>query len=307
MLKRSGNGVVASFLRYWSFNLNRYEQKNWMARLNPDQINGYQRDGVLFPIPVLTEDDISDFLDGLAVVERRLGGKPKSEELCRLCDHFAWAFDLATHPKVLDAVENILGPDILVWGTDVFTKYPRDPGFISWHQDGTYWELNSDQVTTAWIALTESSVENGCMRVVRGSQTLPIQPHVDTYAEDNGLSRGQEIAVDVSDDEATDVVLMPGQMSLHHVNIVHGSRANASDKKRVGFVVRYITPEVKPGGAQAPVILARGEDRNRHFEHKRRPSDIVDLDRAMESHLRTAREFLSSIRQTKGAYQNDAE
>jgi non-heme Fe2+,alpha-ketoglutarate-dependent halogenase len=277
------------------------------AKLTPQQVRAYERDGILFPIDVLDQSEVSKMVDGLAEVEESMGGNPKTEDLHQLFLHFRWAYDLATHPKVLDAVEGILGPNFLLWATSLFSKQPHDPGFISWHQDGTYWGLDSDKVTSAWIALTDSSPENGCMRVVAGSQAMPIQPHRDTYAENNLLSRGQEIAVDVSDKEATDVVLAPGEMSLHHVNIVHGSRANLSDKKRIGFVARYLTPSVKPTGHLQPVVLARGADTHENFELMQDPPNSNDVAAAVEAHLRSAREHMAALRQTTGAYQQSSE
>lgn len=233
-----------------------------------------------------------------------MGGNPKTEELHQLFLNFKWAYDLATHPKVLDAVESVLGPNLLLWATSVFAKQAHDPGFISWHQDGTYWGLDSGKVTTAWIALTESSVENGCMRVVAGSQAMAIQPHHETYAEDNLLSRGQEIAVEVTEEEATDVVLAPGQMSLHHVNIVHGSNANTSDKKRIGFAARYITPSVTHSGYHQPVALVRGEDTHGNFELLKEPPNTKDMNEAVEAHLKATREHREEILSNEASYQD---
>ena len=272
-------------------------------KLTSDHSCSYDRDGILFPIDVLTPTEVERMRTGLAEIEATLGRRPKTEELHQLFLNYRWAWDLVTHPKVLDAVESVLGPDILLWATSVFAKQPHDPGFISWHQDATYWGLDSGNVTTAWIALTESSTENGCMRVVRESHKMSIQPHNETHADDNLLSRGQEIAVEVTEEEATDVVLAPGQMSLHHVNIVHGSKANPSDKPRIGFVARYITPSVSQNGFQQPVILARGEDRYGHFEHMKGPPDSSDPSSTLDKHLRTAREHATGISETSGAFE----
>ena len=197
----------------------------------------------------------------------RLGGRPVAQALGHTQAYFRWAYDLATHPRVLDAVEDVLGPDILVWTVSIFPKYPRDPGYISWHQDGTYWGLDSTRVTTAWIALTDSTVDNGCMRVVPGSHRRPILPHRDTYAADNRLSRGQEIEVEVDERDAVDVVLRAGEMSLHHVNIIHGSNPNPSDGSRIGFAPRFTTPETRQiDGEPLTAVLARGRDRSGHFQ-----------------------------------------
>ncbi|MDA0349708.1 MAG: phytanoyl-CoA dioxygenase family protein [Verrucomicrobia bacterium] len=271
--------------------------------LTPQQVSSYERDGILFPIDVLSPAEVSRMANGLSEIEQRMGGKPKTVDFHQLFLNFRWAYDLVTHPKVLDAVESILGPDVLLWATSVFAKRPHDPGFISWHQDATYWGLDSGNVVTAWIALTESSMDNGCMRVAAGSHKMTIQPHRDTYAENNLLSRGQEIAVEVSDDEATDVILAPGQMSLHHVNIVHGSLPNSSEKKRIGFVARYMTPSVKHNDYHQPVILVRGQDTYGHFNLMQGPPDSDDLDVAVEAQLRTAHEHAAGTRKNTGAYE----
>ena len=161
-----------------------------------------------------------------------------------------WVYQIASHPNVLDAVEGVIGPDILVLGSDWFVKFPHDKAFISWHQDGAYWGLHPPKVTTAWIALSTSTPENGCMQVMPGTHNASF-PQKDTYAEDNALSRGQEIAVDVDETKAVNIVLGPGEMSLHHIGIAHGSKANRSDNARIGIAIRYMTPEVVHDGGGA--------------------------------------------------------
>ena len=168
--------------------------------LSAEQLERYQRDGILFPVPVLSPAETARFRAAFEELAARLGGRPVAQALGHTQLYFRWAYDLATHPAILDAVEDVLGPDILVWTVSIFPKYPRDAGYISWHQDGTYWGLDSTQVTTAWVALTDSVVENGCMRVVPGSHQSPILPHRDTYAArqpaepwpgDRGARRGE--------------------------------------------------------------------------------------------------------------------
>jgi len=163
-------------------------------------------------------------------------------------------------------VEQILGPDLLIWSSQFFTKDPGDGGFVSWHQDSTYWGLEPNTITTAWIALTRSIPESGCMQVVPRSHLMDQLPHSDTFAEGNLLSRGQEIAVDVSEMDTIDVVLQPGEMSLHHVQLVHGSQPNRASWPRLGFVVRYIPTSVRQVGGRTRATLVRGEDRYNHFE-----------------------------------------
>src|SRR5262249_46860230 len=145
-----------------------------------------------------------------------LGGEPRRIAVPHL--YWRWAFDLATHPAVLDAVENLLGPDLLIQATLILTKPAHDPAIVTWHQDGTYSGLYKTPNATAWIALTDSTPENGCMRVIPGSQRQPILPHVQSQVEHHLLRRSPEVAVTVDEADAVDVVLHAGEMSLHHSN-----------------------------------------------------------------------------------------
>lgn len=266
--------------------------------LSTGQIERYEQDGIFFPIRVLNAEEVSRFRTAFEEVEARLGGKPKAVELSQTHLYFRWAYDLATHPAVLDAVEDVLGPDILIWTTSIFPKYPHDPAYISWHQDGTYWGLDSTQVTSAWIALYDSTVENGCMRVVAGSHKQEILPHIDTYARDNLLTRGQEVAVEVKEEEATDVVLNAGEMSLHHVRIIHGSNPNRSDTKRVGFAVRFITPQVRQIGERPVAVLARGRDDYHHFDLLQAPPSY-SLEKGIALQAEASRRLVAALTKTK--------
>src|SRR5580700_8528773 len=136
---------------------------------------------------------------------------------------FTWLNELIRHPGILDAVEDLIGPNILCWGTSFFIKEARNPSYVSWHQDSTYWGLEPPDIVTAWVAISESTLENGAMRVIPGTHKGEQMGHRDTFAPDNLLSRGQEIAVDVDGSKAVDLVLRPGEMSLHHVRLIHGS------------------------------------------------------------------------------------
>jgi hypothetical protein len=275
--------------------------------LTASQVAQYGREGIVFPVPVLTPEETAGFRRSFEELADRLGGRPVAQALGHTQAYFRWAYDLATHPRVLDAVEDILGPDILLWTVSIFPKYPRDPGYISWHQDGTYWGLDSVRVTTAWIALTDSTVENGCMRVVPSSHHRPILPHRDTYAPDNRLSRGQEIEVKVDERDAVDVVLRAGEMSLHHVNIIHGSNPNPSDGSRIGFAPRFTTPETSQvDGEPLTAALARGQDRFGHF--RLQPgAPALGFDDAFAAQQAAAGHFLSEIRKTKGHYASAAD
>jgi len=172
-------------------------------------------------------------------------------------------------------VESAIGPKILVWGSDWFVKFARDAAFISWHQDGAYWGLNPPKVTTAWIALSPSTLESGCMQVMSGTQKTQL-PQRETYALDNALSRGQEIALDVDESKAVALCLAPGEMSLHHIGIAHGSKANKSDYPRIGIAVRYIAPEVMQNGTERQIVqLVSGKDEHGNFEIVAPPTDAA--------------------------------
>jgi hypothetical protein len=241
-------------------------------RLTASELQSYQQDGVLFPISALNQDEVAVARSCLERLEERLGGSPKSHELSQCHLHFAWAYRLVSHPRILDAVEDVIGPNIVVHATSIFQKRPYDATFVSWHQDGYYLNLDQPDFVSAWVALTNSNIENGCMRVVRASHRSGSFAHTNSAKhKENLLASGLEIAAAVEESEATDVVLRPGEMSLHHVNIVHGSNPNRSGSTRAGFAIRYVAPHVAQSRPHFPVMLVRGEDRYRHFELQKDP------------------------------------
>src|SRR6202012_3922618 len=219
------------------------------GKLSAEKQEFYAENGYLYPIRVFTDAETADFrrqFDDYTRQNQELLGKmiPRERRAVYGLTHLMlpWVYKIASHPRVLDAVEGAIGPNILVWGSDWFVKFPRDAAFISWHQDGAYWGLKPPQVTTAWIALSPSTLESGCMQVMPGTQKMQFAQR-ETYAKDNALSRGQEIALAVDESKAVALSLSPGEMSLHHIGIAHGSKANQSNYARVGIAVRYIAPE----------------------------------------------------------------
>ncbi len=222
--------------------------------LSHAQLADYENDGCICPISVLSAEEARRFRASLGELETAMGGKLKRIDNTHL--FFRWAFDLATHPAVLDVMEALLGQDLFVHSTRVFYKHPHDPAYVSWHQDGTYSNLNSKPAPSAWIALSQSTPENGCLRVVRGSHKNGKLPHVETFAEDNLLNHGEEVTAHIDKSMVRDFVLEPGQMSIHHVNLIHGSNPNRSATSRIGFAISYIPAGV--GRSNLPVIRARG-------------------------------------------------
>jgi hypothetical protein len=246
--------------------------------LSPAAIEQYRRDGYHFPVRVMSSADAARGRARLESVERDLGGPLRG--IYRLKPHLllTWLSDLVRHPAILDAVEDVVGPDILCWNSSFFTKEATSPGYVSWHQDATYWGLSEPDVVTAWVAFTNSTPENGNMQVIPGSHRLQT-PHRDTFHPDNLLSRGQEIAVDVDERQAADIVLQAGEMSLHHVLIVHGSRPNASGDRRIGFAIRYMSTRVQQlSDVRDSATLVRGADAFGHFDLEPRPAADLDPD-----------------------------
>jgi hypothetical protein len=219
----------------------------------------YRDDGIVFPIRVLTAEEAQKYRLHCDELEAELGGKPRTIEVRQMHLHFRWAFELATHSTLLDAVQDLLGPDLLIWTTELFAKHPQDSTVsIGWHRDAPYMGVVG-MSTTAWIALSDSTVANGCMRAVLGPSGQESK-----YPEETHVGPARP-SIEVKERDARDVLLRPGEMSLHNSDVLHGSGPNCSQEKRVGFVVRFITPETRPLAGRPPVILARGTDRLNHF------------------------------------------
>jgi non-heme Fe2+,alpha-ketoglutarate-dependent halogenase len=252
-----------------------------LRSLTEDGVQRYRDAGYLAPIRVLSTEEAALIRAKLEAFEADSG--PLAGKL-RQKSHllFTWLNDLIRHQRILDAVEDIIGGDILCWGTSFFIKEPRNPSFVSWHQDSTYWGLEPADIVTAWVALSDSTPENGAMRVIPGSHTMAQVPHRDTFHAENLLSRGQEVMVDVDDAEADTLALKAGEMSLHHVRLIHGSEPNPSDQRRIGFAIRYLPTYVRQAaGPHDWATLVRGEDRFGNFELEERPdADMSDTAQA---------------------------
>jgi len=244
--------------------------------LSAEALARYHRDGFHFPVRVLSGAEARGYRDRLEAQEKALGGPLKGEMRHKTHLLFTWANELARHPAILDAVEDVIGPDILCWSTTFFTKEAHSPAFVSWHQDATYWGLSTADVITAWVAFADAPVESGAMKFWPGSHLKKQIEHRDTFDENNLLTRGQEIAVDVPAGAGVDVPLRAGEMSLHHVLLVHGSGPNTTDDRRIGFAIRYIPPHVRQLKVRDSAMLVRGSDRYGHFDPE--PPPKADLD-----------------------------
>ncbi|MEM9224283.1 MAG: phytanoyl-CoA dioxygenase family protein [Pseudomonadota bacterium] len=246
--------------------------------LRGDQIAQYGRDGYVFPVRVMSRERAASYRAALEAYERQSGGPIAGNLRHKTHLLFTWASEIAHTPAILDAVEDLLGPDLLLWGSSFFIKEAQSTSFVSWHQDATYWGLDGSDVVTAWVALADAPVESGAMRFWPGSHLKQQVEHKDTFSEDNLLSRGQEIAVDVPEGEGVDVPLAAGEMSLHHVLLVHGSKPNRTADRRIGFALRYIPTRLAQTKTRDFATLVRGRDAFGHFAHEPRPG--ADLDAA---------------------------
>ncbi len=244
--------------------------------LNQVQIDAFWRDGCIFPIRVMSESDAADLRARLEAFEQETGRPLKGDLRHKSHLLFSWLGDLVRNTHIVDAIEDLYGPNLLCWTTNFFIKEAHNPAFVSWHQDSTYWGLDKPDVVTAWIALTPSNESNGAMGFIPGTHTQEQIPHRDTFAKNNLLTRGQEVAVEVNEKDAVTIELKPGEMSLHHVRLVHGSPPNLSDDRRIGFAIRYIPTSVKQIAGDDSATLVRGVDAFHHFEHEPRSSCDMD-------------------------------
>jgi ectoine hydroxylase-related dioxygenase (phytanoyl-CoA dioxygenase family) len=262
--------------------------------LSAAEVRAYEENGFLFPIRVMSEEEARAYRRRLEAAEA--SGDPEIGRYLRTKAHlvFTWCDELIRHPKILDAVEDVIGPDILCWSSGFFNKEAKDPAYVSWHQDLTYWGLEPADIVTAWLALSPATPESGCMKFWPGSHKFDILPHEDTFAEKNLLSRGQEIRVEVDEENIVFDELRPGEMSLHHVKLVHGSEPNRSTDRRIGFVIRYVPTRVRQVvGRTDSATLVRGVDRYGHFEPERRPA--ADLEPEALAHYREVMDRLNRV------------
>ena len=247
-----------------------------MKALTQEQVASYRYNGFLFPVPALTADEVATCLAGLARLENELGCAVADADVkwrSHAYAHSPWFNDLIRHPRILDAVEDVIGPNILVWTSTFFIKEPHSPTFAAWHQDGTYFGLEPKEQICAWVALTDASAEAGCMEQLsfRGE---PRQYHHAALGLANSINRAGQTIVQPFDDSApVAMALRAGEFSLHHELAVHRSAPNNAAHRRVGIGLNYIPTHVRvEGPVRLKAMLVRGEDRYGHFDLVEPPS-----------------------------------
>jgi ectoine hydroxylase-related dioxygenase (phytanoyl-CoA dioxygenase family) len=229
----------------------------------------YNQDGFIAPIDIISKEEAKILRTDLEDAELELSDNPEKLALLKAYpDRLLPSFDrLTRNEKLISAASAALGRDLMVWSAGLFIKEKQSSKIVSWHQDLTYWGLDDVAETTCWVALSKAHEISGCMKFVPGSHKTKIVPHIDTYSDDNLLSRGQEISVDVDENSAVVAALDAGQASMHHGLLFHSSGPNTTDDRRIGAAIRYIKPSMKHETGDQPLVsLVSGVDRFGNFK-----------------------------------------
>lgn len=269
-------------------------------KLTAEQIERYHRDGFVYPIEAFAAGEARRYRRAMEEFEAAQGRELTRGHNFKPHLLFTWVDEIVHHSAILDAVEDLVGPDIRLFHLSVWPKSPRDAAYVSWHQDATYFGLEPPRQVTAWVALTDASIEAGCMEVVPGSHKLGQLHHVEqSEATHNLLSRGQTIAADVDKSRTEFMPVRAGQFSLHHTHLVHSSRPNLSADRRIGLGLSYIPTSARcTSRTRLTAMLVRGADRYRHFDDEPRPRvDFGAAERAAHADA-VARFRASNVEQT---------
>ena len=240
-----------------------------------NNLKKYEETGFVFPIEVVSHQEINQIRKDFELAEYELRNDPKRLSLLRSYPaQLLPSFDtLIRNDNLIAAASSVLGPNLMVWSSGMFIKEAKSSKIVSWHQDLTYWGLNNAEETTCWVALSSANKESGCMKFIPGSHKEQIVPHFDTFDDNNLLSRGQEISVKVNEKEATYIELKPGQASMHHGHLFHASGPNNTSDRRIGCAIRYIKPSMKQlSGDLSLVTLVSGVDDYGHFTKSEKPN-----------------------------------
>lgn len=241
-------------------------------KLTQEQIEGYQRDGYVCPIDAFSADQARGWRDRMEAFERAEGQKMTRGHNFKPHLLFPWVDEIVHAPEVLDAVEDLIGPDIRLFHLTVWPKDAGSGAYVSWHQDATYFALEPACHVTAWVALTDAPIEAGCMQVVPGSHKLGQMPHAELQDTENLLSRGQTLAVDIDRRRTAHMPVKAGQFSLHHTHLVHNSGPNRSRDRRIGLGISYIPTWARcTSRSRVTAMLVRGKDDYGNFDDERRP------------------------------------
>ena len=242
-------------------------------RLTKTDIAGYNELGYVQPFRVFDEEEIAGIRGYFNRLMSDLGPQGSYGINCYQA-RMAGIYDIATNARILDLVEDIIGPNIICWASAILSKKPHDPKQVPWHQDAGFWKLSPARTVTVWLAIDDADEENSAMRFI---------PRTHNQGEIKTSSMGEESVFHkgIADAESYGAPftnsLKAGEMSLHADMLVHGSLANQSDRRRCGLTLRYCSPESKiidPDWAQGvEAIIARGQDQSGHWQHHARPKN----------------------------------
>ncbi len=261
--------------------------------LTADQIAAYRHDGFQFPLPGIGAEHARRARADLEEYETGMGGKlTEIDRTARYKLHvkLPWAHAIATHPAILDAVEDVIGPDILIWTSTFFVKEPKTPAVTLWHQDATYFGLRPHDHITAWVALSDASAVSGCMTFIPEGGAPRLYQHK-ANAVPNSMNGGsQTIVEDFDRDSGVRGMLNAGEFSLHHTLCIHSSPPNESDDRRIGYGISYMPANTRHiGTIRQRAMLVRGEDRYGHFELEAHPGEDQSANNA--EHVRSTTSY----------------
>ena len=243
--------------------------------LSDAQIDRAKREGYVCPVPVMDADRARGYLDRFEAYERATGQSAPRDLKVKPHLLFTWMMEMGTTPRLLDAIEDLIGPNIMLVTSAVWAKNARDPAHATWHQDSAYFGYDPMEVWSAWIGITDSYSENGCLRYLPGTHLHPEMEHIETYHPDNLLQRGQVIP-DLDDTGAVDAEVAAGEATLHHFRLAHSSLPNPSDQRRIGFLFVFCPPHVRPTLGRYPALCVRGENTFDHWDTDPVPERDMD-------------------------------
>jgi non-heme Fe2+,alpha-ketoglutarate-dependent halogenase len=272
-------------------------------KLTAGQIEQYSRDGYVSPVRAFSAEEARAYRARLEESERQFGPLSVGQGGSKTHLLYTWADEIVRTPALLDAIEDLIGPDILIYQLTMWIKPARDDAIVDWHQDASYFGLEPHEHVTAWVALTNATSEAGCVKVIPGShQGGQLHHAVRQGRARNMLPRGQSVSSDYDASTAVEMPLQPGEFSLHHTLAVHGSEPNRSDDRRIGVGISYIPTRVRfTGSTRLSATLVRGVDRYHHFDPE--PSPRADFDAAArEAHARISRTYFASKQELADRY-----
>jgi non-haem Fe2+, alpha-ketoglutarate-dependent halogenase len=249
--------------------------------LTPQQISMLERDGYVAPISVFSKQSAESFRTALEAFEESVKNEPKEKTLATLARFkphllFTWLDNICHNPNLLDIIEDLIGPNILIYSSAFFIKNSNDQAYVPWHQDSIYADFKGGKQVRAWVAFTHSNTSNGCMRVIKGSHKKQFKHIDDPSDENNILFRKEKISENVDERLAADLILRPGEMSVHNYGVIHGSEPNFSDDRRIGFAIAFVTPDTIATGRNETAMLARGYASKKDWALEPRPLGDID-------------------------------